>query len=92
MMRRRFAAVFVLTSALLASAQSLPQDAATEKSKLIAFENAWNQSLIHRDGEALNRLVADTFVYTDWDGTVMNKAKFTRQQQGSGPGDHSARE
>ncbi len=75
-MRRRLAAVFVLVSALLASAQSLPQDAAAEKSRLIAFENAWNQSLIHRDGEALTRLIADTFVYTDWDGAVMDKAKF----------------
>jgi len=49
---------------------------AADKSKLIALENAWNQAQIHRDGKALNELVADTFIYTDWDGTVMNKAKY----------------
>jgi len=51
-------------------------DTAADKSKLIALENAWNQAQIQRDGKALNSLLADTFIYTDWDGTVMNKAKF----------------
>jgi len=75
-MRSRFAAVLVLAAGLVASAQVAVVDAKAEKSKLIALENAWNQAQIHRDGGALNKLVADTFVYTDWDGTVMNKAKF----------------
>jgi ketosteroid isomerase-like protein len=72
----RFAGVFMLAASLLASAQVSPDDTKAEKSKLIALENAWNQAQIHRDGKALNKLVADSFVYTDWDGTVMNKAKF----------------
>jgi hypothetical protein len=45
-----------------------------QQSKLIALENAWNQAQIHPDGTALNALVADTFIHTDWDGTVMHKA------------------
>lgn len=63
---------------LLCLGQAFAQtgDVAADKSKLIALENAWNQAQIHRDGKALNDLVADTFIYTDWDGTVMNKAKF----------------
>jgi hypothetical protein len=52
-------------------------DPAAEKSKLIALENAWNQAQIQRDGQALDSLLADTFVYTDTDGTVMNRAAFT---------------
>ena len=64
----------LLLCSLVASGQT--QDAAAEKSKLVALENAWNQAQIHRDGQALNTLVADTFVYTDWDGTIMSKAKF----------------
>jgi ketosteroid isomerase-like protein len=51
-------------------------DTAADKSKLIALENAWNQAQMHRDGKALNGLLADTFIYTHWDGTVMNKTKF----------------
>jgi hypothetical protein len=63
---------------LLCLGQAFAQSAntAADKSKLIALENAWNQAQIHRDGKALNELVADTLIYTDWDGTVMNKAMF----------------
>jgi Domain of unknown function (DUF4440) len=47
-----------------------------ERSKLIALENAWNQAQLHHDSKALNALVSDSFVYTDYDGTVMNKSEF----------------
>jgi len=70
------AVIVVLAACTLMVAQGAIENPSKEKSKLIALENAWNQAQIHRDGEALNTLVADTFVYTDWDGTVMNKAKF----------------
>jgi ketosteroid isomerase-like protein len=52
------------------------EDSAAEESKLVALENAWNQAQLHHDAKALNELVPDTFVYTDYDGTVMNKAQF----------------
>ncbi len=75
MVRWRFAGVLLL-SIFMASAQVSPQDQRADKSKLIALENAWNQAQMQNDGEALNRLIADTYVYTDWDGTVMDKARF----------------
>jgi hypothetical protein len=75
-MKLRTVTVMLLACNLVVVAQVAVQDPKAEKSKLIALENAWNQAQIHRDGEALNQLTADTFVYTDWDGTVMNKAKF----------------
>lgn len=56
-------------------------NADAEKSKLIAIENAWNQAQLHRDGKAISRMIVDTFVYTDTDGTVMNKAKFIADLQ-----------
>ncbi|HET6177635.1 MAG TPA: nuclear transport factor 2 family protein [Candidatus Sulfotelmatobacter sp.] len=62
---------------LLSLGQAFAQDSTVaDRSKLIALENAWNQAQIHRDGKALTELLADKFIYTDWDGTVMNKAKF----------------
>src|SRR5579864_7418197 len=70
------ASVIVLLLTVLASAQVRSKDTEAEKSKLIALENAWNQAQIHRDGQALDSLLADTFVYTDWDGTVLNKSRF----------------
>ena len=66
----------LLGACLPAGSQAGNGDSQAERSKLIALENAWNQAQISRDGEALNHLVADTFVYTDWDGTLMNKQKF----------------
>jgi len=72
--RRFIGCVVVVLGACLAGAQvSREKD---DKARLIALENAWNQAQIHRDGEALNRLVTDNFVYTDTDGTVMNKQRF----------------
>jgi len=47
-----------------------------DQSKIIALENAWNQAQLHHDSKALNSLVSDTFIYTDYDGTVMNKSQF----------------
>src|SRR5437660_12180408 len=70
------ASAIVLLLTVLASAQVRSRDTEAEKTKLIALENAWNQAQIHRDGQALDSLLADTFVYTDWDGTVLDKASF----------------
>ncbi|HEY1264104.1 MAG TPA: nuclear transport factor 2 family protein [Terriglobales bacterium] len=53
-----------------------PDEAEAEASKLIALENAWNMAQLHQDASSLDSLVADTFVYTDTDGTVMNKKQF----------------
>ena len=63
---------------MLAGVQAAAQvpDLKSQKSKLIALENAWNQAQVHRDGKALDTLVGEKFVYTDTDGTVMNKARF----------------
>jgi ketosteroid isomerase-like protein len=74
-MKIRFTLCFVLLSSLL-MARAQTNDVATDASKLIALENAWNQAQLHHDAKALNNLVSDTFVYTDYDGTVMNKAQF----------------
>lgn len=77
--RIRAVIVFFGLAGVLAVAQ-IP-DLKSQKSKLIALENAWNQAQIHRDGKALETLISDKFVYTDWDGTVMNKARFMADMQ-----------
>ncbi len=69
-------ALLLLACSLLAFAQAPIANPKAERSKLIALENAWNQAQLQHDGQALERLISDRFVYTDWDGTVMNKAKF----------------
>ncbi len=66
----------VLLTIFSLSAPSRPSDSWIHESKLLALENAWNQAQLHHDSKALDSLVSDTFVYTDYDGTVMNKAQF----------------
>src|SRR5881296_1981367 len=74
-MKITFAGCVLLTIFSL-SAPSRPSDSSIHESKLLALENAWNQAQLHHDSKALDSLVSDTFVYTDYDGTVMNKAQF----------------
>jgi len=75
MPNKGFIFLFLLLSGLL-MARDPANDANADASKLIALENAWNQAQLHHDAKALNNLVSDGFVYTDYDGTVMNKAEF----------------
>ncbi len=63
----------VLVAATPLFAQSSRSDSET---KILALENAWNQAQIRHDAAALGTLLPDTFVYTDYDGTVMTKAQF----------------
>jgi hypothetical protein len=66
----------VLLTIFSLSIRSSPVDSSAHESKLLALENAWNQAQLRHDAKALDTLVSDTFVYTDYDGTVMNKAQF----------------
>ena len=75
MAKKGFIFLLLLLSGLLV-ARGGANDVTADASKLIALENAWNQAQLHHDAKALNNLVSDGFVYTDYDGTVMNKAEF----------------
>jgi len=70
-----FASLVLLTIFFL-SIRSSPVNPSADESRLLALENAWNQAQLRHDSKALDSLVSDTFVYTDYDGTVMNKAQF----------------
>jgi len=64
-------AVLLIATPLVA--QNTHSDA---ESKILALENAWNQAQIHHDATGLGSLLPETFVYTDYDGTVMTRAQF----------------
>jgi len=71
MPKRMWVVVFLLLGSC-----AFAQNRSAEESKLLAMENAWNLAQKDHDSRALDALVADTFVNTDWDGTVSNKAQF----------------
>jgi ketosteroid isomerase-like protein len=56
-----------------------------DESKILALENAWNLAEEHKDIGALNQLLANTLVYTDFDGSFMNKAQFLAAVNSSTP-------
>src|SRR5438309_5479915 len=70
------AAPVLVATILVVSLAATAQKRSPVESKLIALENAWNQAQLNHDAQALDTLVSDTFVYTDYDGTIMDKAKF----------------
>ena len=68
--------LLLLLATALPAERSSSRAVDVHRSKLIALENAWNQAQLHHDANAVGQLLPETFVYTDYDGTVMNKAKF----------------
>jgi hypothetical protein len=61
--------------ALLLSPLAQAADEADE-GKILALENAWNQAQLHHNSTVVASMIPDTFIYTDYDGTVMNKTQF----------------
>ena len=47
-----------------------------DESRILLLENAWNKAEERKDIRALDELLANTLVYTDYDGTFMNKSQF----------------
>jgi ketosteroid isomerase-like protein len=72
-MRRVFTLLFLSLS--LALPQTFAQSDGDE-TKIIALENLWNQIQIAHDADAMEKMLDDDFVLTDFDGSVLNKAQF----------------
>ena len=73
-MRSAFAVYLLLQVGLcLAVVAQDGAEAHAESARILSLENAWNQAESKHDAHALGLLVADSFQYTDSDGTFMNK-------------------
>ena len=47
-----------------------------EEGRLLALESAWNHAEQSKDARAMEQLLAETFVYVDYDGTLMSKKQY----------------
>jgi hypothetical protein len=47
-----------------------------DEGKILSLENAWNQAQLHHNSTVVASMIPETFIYTDYDGTVMNKTQF----------------
>ncbi|HTV59199.1 MAG TPA: nuclear transport factor 2 family protein [Verrucomicrobiae bacterium] len=74
-MRIALASFLIFCVSLTLAAQSAP-NATGDAATILALENAWNQAEEHKDARALDELLADSLVYTDWDGSFVNKSGF----------------
>lgn len=67
--------VVLLFSSVFPTAQESSKTGG-EEAHLLALESAWNHAEQSKDASALGQLVADSFVYVDYDGTLMNKKDY----------------
>lgn len=71
----------LLLLALCPSLNAQTLDSTADERKLILLENAWNMAQLHHDAKSLESVVGEKFIYTDYDGTVMNKQAFLADVQ-----------
>jgi hypothetical protein len=57
-------------------AQNTGDKTDAQESKLLVLEHLWNEAQVHRDERALEAMIADSFVNTEWDGEVSNRGRF----------------
>ena len=67
--------VLALAVCLSVNGQNHPIDDG-ESGRVMALENAWNQAETHGDSRALGLLLGPSFVYTDADGTFMDRTAY----------------
>src|ERR1700720_3084857 len=80
-MRRVIALAGVLLLTFVRMGAGAAVTAADKAQAVINLENAWNYAEERHDGDALRLLLAETFVYTDYDGTIMDRDQWLRKVQ-----------
>ena len=48
----------------------------SQVTKLVVLEHLWNEAQVNRDERALEGMIADSFVNTEWDGDLSERGKF----------------
>src|SRR5580692_13177205 len=72
--------VLATLAALLATTAPVPQDkpASADEIQIKQLERAWNQAEAKQEVKEVSSLLADTLVYTDYDGLFMNKSEYLK--------------
>lgn len=67
-------------AALLFSGVPLPQGKSTQgdEIQIKQLERAWNQAEAKQEVTEVSNLLADSLVYTDYDGSIMNKVEYMK--------------
>jgi ketosteroid isomerase-like protein len=72
--------VLATLAAVIFSSTPFPQDksAAADEIQIKQLERAWNQAEAKQEVSEVSSLLADTLVYTDYDGSFMNKSEYMK--------------
>ena len=72
--------VLAISAALLFSTAPLAQDksASADEIQIKQLERAWNQAESKQEVTEVASLLADSLVYTDYDGSFMNKSEYLK--------------
>ena len=73
-MIRNLCCCLLLAVAAITAARAQQTD--PRETRLLVLERMWNEAQVSRDSSALNALVSDRFIDTEYDGEVSDKAKF----------------
>jgi ketosteroid isomerase-like protein len=67
-------------AAVLFSGAPFPQDksAGADEIQIKQLERAWNQAEAKQEVKEVSSLLADSLVYTDYDGSFMNKSEYMK--------------
>ena len=71
--------IFLLVGTLAGAAAGPNQGTAADIARILSLENAWNGAEVNRDMRSLDLLIPATFVYTESDGSFMNKSQWMAQ-------------
>src|ERR1700758_872678 len=66
---------FLMLSACSLAQVSTPGDE-SQSARLVTLEHMWNEAQVNRDSRALQALIADRFVNTEYDGDVSDREQF----------------
>lgn len=75
---KRFATALLLTIAFCAAPFAQDKPEGPDEIQIRQLERAWNQAEAKQEVTEISNLVADSLVYTDYDGTFMNKAQYLK--------------
>jgi ketosteroid isomerase-like protein len=69
---------FCLLFSLISLGQALAQKSRddSQENKLLVMEHLWNEAQVNRDARALDGMIGEAFVNTEYDGEVSDKSKF----------------
>jgi ketosteroid isomerase-like protein len=66
----------LMTSLVVALGANPGVPQAEDATKIVALENLWNQTQLNHDAPAMEKMIDDDFVLTDYDGSLLNKSQF----------------